>query len=152
MLLCILAEFGWPDSLFQRVLPILSSDYGVGPIGLLECLLAAQVLSHHVDAFPMVAAFFLFAVGCLNVIVALIFGKAAKTHRSLFSWKNRNELPRTAADLAHMAGVPGPIVSVASSAASSIFSEKKHEHNSSQEHNGYGFGRQGEKAAGLKGV
>lgn len=153
VILCAFSEFGWPDRLFEKILPILSSEFGVGPIGLLEILLSVQVLSHHVDTFAMVAAFFLLSIGFLNLICALFFGKAVKSHRSLTWWRQKDTLPRTASDLAHMAGVPRPIVSVASSVASSIFDEKEKYESPSNDGTigyGYGFGRQTEKASGLK--
>ena len=64
----ILSEIGWPNALFTRFLPFLNDEHGVAAIGVLECLIGAQVNSHAVADFPMVAAFLLFSIGCLNLI------------------------------------------------------------------------------------
>jgi len=142
---CILlfaSEIGWPEAVFSRFFPVLGKDFGVGAIGVIECLLGAAVLSHHVDTFAMVAAFMLFSIGLLNIILALIFGGKVKDHRCILSWRNKApELPRSVTGVA--------------SAASSVFSEKGRaaspdSHDSNMSFAGYGFGRQAEKK-GLKG-
>ncbi|KAJ7291493.1 hypothetical protein C8J57DRAFT_1008033, partial [Mycena rebaudengoi] len=37
---------------------------------------------HHVDDLTLVAAFFFFSIGCLNMLFGLIFCKGAKTKHS----------------------------------------------------------------------
>jgi hypothetical protein len=69
VILLIFSEIGWPNTFFARFLPFLSDEHGVGAIGVLECLIGAQVNSHAVADFPMVAAFLLFSIGCLNLIL-----------------------------------------------------------------------------------
>jgi hypothetical protein len=149
VILLIFSEIGWPDAFFTRFLPFLSDEHGVGAIGVLECLLGAQVNSHAGAAFPMVAAFFLFSIGCLNIISALIFGKAAKSHRSILSWRERYNLPRTTADLTRAASQKAHS-SPAWSADSSIFNEKARSpvdsYNSTSPPR-YGFGKQGQRLA-----
>lgn len=114
--------------------------------------IGAAVLSHHVDDFTLVSAFFLFSIGCLNILVGLIFRAGAKSKRSVTSWREqaKSALPT------HVAGVDiRPVASVAPSFVSSVFSEKQPEQNApataAPAHPGFGFGRQGEKAAALKG-
>lgn len=79
----ILSEVGFPMKFFDRFFPVLGSKFGVGALGVFQCLIGAAVLSHHVDTFALVSAFFLFSVGCLNMLVGLIFREKAKTKRSL---------------------------------------------------------------------
>jgi len=166
VLLLVFSEIGWPNAFFTRFLPFLNGEHGVGAIGVFECLIGAQVNSHAVDDFPMVAAFLLFSIGCLNLILALIFGKAVKSHRSILSWRDRDVLPKTSADLARAAsqkthGSPW-------SEHSAIFNEKSHDRQPSADGHrsisppgyggyslgyspGYGFGKQGEKKAAQDG-
>ncbi|KDQ55912.1 hypothetical protein JAAARDRAFT_132925 [Jaapia argillacea MUCL 33604] len=156
----ILSEIGWPMKFFERYFPVLGENFGVGALGVIQCLIGATVLSHHVDDFSLVSAFFLFSLGCLNILLGLIFRASIKSRRSLFAWKERAKdvLPTS------VAGVKiGPIVDHGSSFVSSVFSEKGQRDRESgagpgpSEHGvlgnrpGFGFGRQGEKAAGLKG-
>jgi hypothetical protein len=154
VILLILSEIGWPNAFFTRFLPFLSDEHGVAAIGVLECLIGAQVNSHAVADFPMVAAFLLFSIGCLNLISALIFGKAAKSHRTILSWRERYTLPKTTADLARAASQKAHS-SPAWTADSSIFNEKANDRQYSVDrHTGasppyhpYGFGKQGQKQA-----
>jgi len=103
ILLLIFSEIGWPNAFFARFLPPFSDDYGVAPIGVLECLIGAQVNSHAVDKFSMTAAFFLFAIGCIYFILAVISDKRIKAYRAILSWRDREVLPKTSADLANVA-------------------------------------------------
>ncbi|KAJ3986048.1 hypothetical protein F5890DRAFT_1506524 [Lentinula detonsa] len=137
----VLSELGWPSKFFDRFFPVLGKDFGLGALGVIQCLIGAAVLSHFVDDFTLVSAFFLFAIGCLNIFVGLIFRQGAKSKRSITSWREhaKSALPT------HVAGVPvAPIErhSTASdgSEASTAYSKA-----------GLGFGRQGEKAAAMKG-
>jgi len=156
VILLIFGEIGWPNTFFERFLPFLSDEHGVGAIGMFECLIGAQVNSHAVHDFPMVAAFLLFSVGCLNLILALVFGKAIRSHRSILSWRERDILPRTSADLARAASQSQKTYgSPAWSAASEIFNEKPQYRQPSIDGYKapspvYGFARQGEKPGKFK--
>jgi hypothetical protein len=113
-ILLILSEIGWPSSFFQNYLPVLGPDFGVFILGCIQILIGAAVLSHHVDMFAIVSAFFLFAVGCLNLIAGMIFRSSIKSKRSITSWRERGPiLGKSFTVVAH----PGP--------ASSMFSEKQ---------------------------
>lgn len=120
--------------------------------------ISTQILSHHVDDFTLVSAFFLFALGCLNMLLGLIFRESAKPKRSITSWRAEAKgiLPTTADQR--------PVFVNATPIVSTMFSQEKgqqvhvsHEtvtdaHSyKSTEKAGYGFGRQGEKVAGLRG-
>lgn len=139
-----LSEIRWPSSFFDRYFPVLGNDFGLGPLGIFQALIATQILSHHVDDFTLVAAFFLFSVGCLNMLLGLIFRESAKEKRSITAWKND--------------GTPVlPVVADYRSTPPSggnfpgSFNNEKADTWASDEKAGYGFGRMGEKSAGLRG-
>ena len=101
--------------------------------------IGATILSHHVDGFTLVSAFFLFSVGCLNIMLGLIFREHAKAKRSIRAWKanDAGTLPM------HTGNLNSP------SFRSSLFGGKSA---GASKPNGFGFGVQGEKQAGLKGT
>jgi hypothetical protein len=142
----ILSECSWPLAFFDHFFPVLGSGFGTGALGIFQGLIGAQILSHHVDEFTLVSAFFLFSLGCVNMFIGLIFRESAKTKRSITSWRSESKgvLP-TIHD-------PRPIFVNASPAfgetpkLASEFGSIK-----STDKASYGFGRQGEKAAGLRG-
>jgi len=138
VLILILAELGWPAKFFNRFFPVLGKDFGLGALGVFQCLIGAAVLSHHTDTFSLVSAFFLFSIGCLNILLGLIFRESAKSKRSIFSWREqaKNVLP---APVTSAAAIVRPVFT--GSSFSSMRESKE----------GLGFGRQGEKAAALKG-
>lgn len=165
----LLSELGWPAAFFNRFFPVLGKDFGLGALGVIQCLyvrplsplslsdiypsIGAAILSHHVDTFTLVAAFFLFSVGCVNIFVGLVFRESAKSKRSITSWREhaKSALPT------HVAGVDiRPVVSHATPAfVSNMWAgndEKVHRSDTESSQSGLGFGRQGEKAAGLKGM
>lgn len=116
--------------------------------------IGAAILSHFVDSFTLVSAFFLFSLGCLNILLGLIFRESAKIKRSLTSWKDhaKSALPT------HVAGVDvRGAVDIATKApgfVSSYFPGKHDENekeNKTGPKNGLGFGRHADKAAALKG-
>ncbi|KAG5637935.1 hypothetical protein H0H81_002529 [Sphagnurus paluster] len=149
-----LSELSWPEEFFATYFPVLSRSFGLGPLGIFQCLTSTQVLSHHVDDFPLVSAFFLFAVGCLNMLLGLIFRESAKERRSITSWRAESKaiLPTSAT---------GPMGGA--SVTRQYTGDSKHSYSSrpdtaefrtwrsTDNKAGYGFGRQGEKAAGLRG-
>lgn len=69
VIIMILSEVGWPSKFFDKFFPVLGSNFGVGALGVFQCLIGAAVLSHHVDDFALVSAFFLFSLGCLNILI-----------------------------------------------------------------------------------
>jgi len=148
----IFSELGFPASFFTSYFPVLGKDFGLGALGLIQMLIGAAILSHHVDTFTLVSAFFLFSLGCVNVLLGLVFRQSAKSKRSITSWREHGKsvLP------SHVAGVDiRPIV--ASGPPSFISNLYTGEGTSAKAEitqdrfAGFGFGRQGEKAAGLKG-
>ena len=38
ILALILSEIGWPMEFFNRYFPVLGSEFGLGPLGVIECL------------------------------------------------------------------------------------------------------------------
>lgn len=137
----ILAEIGWPSSFFSHYFPVLGPDFGLGALGIFQGLIGAAILSHHVDDFALVSAFFLFALGCLNMLIGLIFRAGAKHKRSLMAWRDEKKsvLPRNTTG------------STWRSQGDDVESVASHDEKKGGVF-GLGFGRQGEKAAGLKGV
>jgi len=151
----VLSEIGFPSSFFARFFPILGKNFGLGPLGLIQMLIGAAILSHHVDTFTLVSAFFLFSLGCVNVLVGLIFRESAKSKRSISSWRDhaKSALPT------HVGGVdlkgPPTFISNLYTGRSDSISKESNLNNGAESTQdrfaGFGFGRQGEKAAGLKG-
>ncbi|KAJ3494450.1 hypothetical protein NLJ89_g10807 [Agrocybe chaxingu] len=86
-IILFLSECSWPMAFFDRFFPVLGTQFGLGALGIFQCLISTQILSHHVDDFALVSAFFLFALGCLNMLLGLIFRESAKAKRSITSWR-----------------------------------------------------------------
>lgn len=143
VIVLLLSEFGWPAVFFDRFFPVLGTEFGLGALGVIQCLIGAAVLSHHVDDFTLVSAFFLFSVGCVNILLGLIFREKAKGYRSILSWKEakKSPLPTYVPDNQVRHLPTGGSAHTASSSVSSVGKESP----------GFGFGRQGEKAAALQG-
>lgn len=153
IIVLILSEVGWPLAFFDHFFPVLGSNFGVGPLGIFQCLIGATILSHHVDDFTLVAAFFLFALGCLNMLLGLIFREKSKAKRSILSWREeaKGVLPTTR-DLRPQFTRPksGFMASVFNRGGASA--DEDDEKRSSADYKGFGFGRQGEKESGYRGV
>lgn len=125
--------------------------------------IATQILSHHVDDFTLVSAFFLFAIGCLNMLLGLVFRESAKERRSITSWRaeSKGVLPQTTGS-----DVPKRILLTGNGGSRPLFIARSLSTNT-EKSAGYGwgsdvksgfgsvksagFGRQGEKDAGLRG-
>ncbi|RDX47606.1 hypothetical protein OH76DRAFT_1405662 [Lentinus brumalis] len=158
----IMSEVGWPAAFFNRFFPILGDNFGLGALGVIQCLLGAAVLSHHVDEFTLVSAFFLFSLGCVNILLGLIFRESVKWRRSPISW--REQYLDT---IGHKGGkggilptslVPRPLVM--SSGNNAVWEKEQEAYGGadasrsgslSSQKGGMGFGRQGEKAALARG-
>ncbi|KAF7340258.1 hypothetical protein MVEN_01944600 [Mycena venus] len=143
----LLSELGWPAVFFNRFFPVLGRDFGLGALGIFQCLIGAQILSHHVDEFTLVSAFFVFSIGCLNILLGLIFREDAKTKRSLRGKLDANK-GIIAPQMVPTASVTPPFAFAGDADAVSFASWKA----SDMAKAAYGFGRQSEKAAGLRDV
>ncbi|KAF8912174.1 hypothetical protein CPB84DRAFT_760324 [Gymnopilus junonius] len=162
----LVSEVSWPMAFFDKYFPVLGTKFGLGPLGIFQGLIATQILSHHVDDFTLVSAFFLFSLGCLNMLLGLIFREHAKSKRSITEWRaeakgvlpthidSRPVFINSTSFVSHVFGgqekpstpwPQQPQVMVHHETTSDAQSYK------STEKVGYGFGRQGEKAAGLRG-
>ncbi|PCH37677.1 hypothetical protein WOLCODRAFT_160952 [Wolfiporia cocos MD-104 SS10] len=146
VIVLICSEMGWPAAFFERFFPVLGESFGLGPLGIFECLISTMILSHHVDDFTLVAAFLLFALGCVNIFLGLVFRERAKPRRALFAWRER---VKDAKDILPTHARP-----------SSALIDNLWKGGDEKSHGGvdewgrrlgYGFGRSGEKKAGLKG-
>jgi hypothetical protein len=149
VIILILSECSWPMSAFDRFFPVLGTEFGLGPLGIFECLIGATILSHFVDDFTLVAAFFLFSIGCLNILLGLVFGPKAKQKRSIRAWRSGSD------DILPPVGEKRPTFSRPdSSYIASFFKPSEKQDGAPFANNktsGLGFGRNAEKAAGLKG-
>lgn len=165
----ILSEIGWPSKFFTRYFPVLGKEFGLGALGTIQMFLGAAILSHRVDTFALVAAFFLFSLGCLNVLLGLIFRERVKSKRSVTSWREhaKGALPthigpldiRPAVNagerymtqkggaLSEAWGSPPPFVNHLHTGSTTNSDGKTEKSGFS----GLGFGRQAEKAAAAKG-
>lgn len=117
--------------------------------------IGAAVLSHHVDEFALVAAFFLFSIGCLNMLVGLIWRESAKSKRSITSWREQGKdvLPTHLVGRPVLTNPPSFVSHVSDAFGHNEKSrDSSHESDSVPSRAGHGFGRQGEKAAALKGT
>ncbi|KAG5338806.1 hypothetical protein C0989_006190 [Termitomyces sp. Mn162] len=156
-----LSEIGWPAPFFDQYFPVLGQGFGLGALGIFQCLhrltplnrISTQILSHHVDDFTLVSAFFLFSIGCVNMLLGLIFRESAKKKRSISAFRAETKpvLPTHTGEstFSRSAFVQHQFT------GEKDFPERPDtaEFNSWKysEKAGYGFGRQGEKAAGLRG-
>lgn len=163
----ILSELGFPSKFFDTFFPVLGKEFGLGALGLIQMLIGAAVLSHRVDTFTLVSAFFLFSVGCVNVLLGLIFRAGAKTKRSVTSWREhaKSALPthigpvdvrpmtNAASNYMSQKGFDAPFTTprsfVASLSTGSTAVSSNDEKNSAS--GGYGFGKHGEKVAAMGG-
>ncbi|KAF8844554.1 hypothetical protein BDN67DRAFT_943348 [Paxillus ammoniavirescens] len=157
VIMLILSEVGWPAAFFDRFFPVLGTQFGLGALGIFQGLIGAAVLSQHVDDFTLVAAFFLFVLGCLNMLLGLIFRESAKERRSITTWRDgpKDALPTHLPPVANL-GRSTTSGSAQSYTSSTVYEEKGRDlaefgAGRSGSRAGYGFGRQGEKAAGMKG-
>jgi hypothetical protein len=153
VIVLFLSEIGWPAKFFDDYFPVLSKSFGLGALGIFESLIGATVLSHHVDDFTLVAAFFLFALGCVNMLLGLIFREKAKDKRSITFWRAEAKgiLPT------HLDNRPVFVNATPAFGGTEKIAQDFGGANTfrsmsdASSRAGYGFGRQGEKAAGLKG-
>jgi len=163
-IILFLSECGWPTPFFDRFFPVLGSNFGLGPLGIFQALISTQILSHHVDDFALVSAFFLFVLGCINMLLGLIFRESAKKYRSITGWQeDATAILPSGIDKRPMFLPSASIISNPFSHREPSFSPPhvtvvRQDTSASEAPSwtstskaGYGFGRQGEKAAGLKG-
>ncbi|KAI0092305.1 hypothetical protein BDY19DRAFT_592991 [Irpex rosettiformis] len=149
-IVCIFSECSWPERFFDTYFPVLGPAFGLGALGVIQCLLGAAVLSHHVAEFPLVSAFLVFSIGCLNILLGLIFRERVKTKRSIRKWKegNKDVLPTTGR-------MPAYNITFPQHNASGSFDEKDsgawRSGSLSSQKQGLGFGRKAEMAAAEQG-
>ena len=153
-----MSECSWPLSFFDRFFPVLGSEFGLGALGIFQCLISTQILSHHVDDFTLVSAYFLLALGCINMLLGLVFREDAKPKRSIRRWRSDSKdlLPT------HGPSANGRAILVSGPSSASIYSTEKapqhfpapmarHDSMGSMDKASLGFGRQAEKASHLRG-
>jgi hypothetical protein len=128
-----LSETGFPASFFQKCLPCLDNENNLVALGVLQLLLAAQMMSHFLEPFPLVASFFLLFAGLFNL--PTIAADRPKYFRSYEFWKSTrvDTFIKTLES-----GQAYPSSHYTASAAASMFNEKQQTPASE----GYGFARQ----------
>ncbi|KAK1925779.1 hypothetical protein DB88DRAFT_539192 [Papiliotrema laurentii] len=162
-ILLTLSEVGVPKRLFEDYIPILGPAYGLGGLGVFQALIGAQVLSHYCDLFPQVTSWLLFIVGCFNILIGIFMRTGAKRKRLIFSWENvssltpQTRLAATAWDMVTEKRNPtptashGPNLSRTTSQHSDAPLLPENSTAPGARFGGFGFGKQGEKAAAAKG-
>jgi len=85
ILVFMLAEVEFPRSFFKNWIPCLYNESLVA-LGVLEVLLAAQMMSHFLEMFPLVACFFLLIAGLLNI--STMYVHEPKSSRSWGAWRD----------------------------------------------------------------
>ncbi|KAJ7766685.1 hypothetical protein B0H16DRAFT_370204 [Mycena metata] len=159
VIVLLLSEVRWPAVFFDRFFPVLGDNFGLGSLGIFQCLIGAQILSHHVDDFTLVSAFFLFSIGCLNMLLGLIFRESAKVKRSLRAKRDGGAGKGLGGIIGNPADARPQFANASPQFVNNIFNGNGAEDAKevdfatwkSTDKASYGFGRQGEKAAGLKG-
>ncbi|KZT37703.1 hypothetical protein SISSUDRAFT_987318 [Sistotremastrum suecicum HHB10207 ss-3] len=119
-----LAEFDWPIQFFDAYFPVLGSGFGVGSMGIFQCLIGAAVLSHHIGRFALVSAFLLFSIGCVNCLAGLIFRESIKEKRSLSFWNKSKTTPLPMHSTPPSMALPGHYPSGSFSSSQMAFDEK----------------------------
>ncbi|KAF7796547.1 hypothetical protein EIP86_007727 [Pleurotus ostreatoroseus] len=152
VIVLILSEFGWPSKFFDRFFPVLGTNFGLGPLGIFQCLIGATILSHHVDDFTLVAGFFLFAIGCVNMLCGLIFRAGAKDRRRL-SWKNGAGTVLPTSQVQKVQDLRPQFSRPRSGYLDTVFGRNKEAEAEAgmPEKRGEGFGLNGQRKSGLKG-
>ena len=158
----ILSElsFKFADRFFSAYFPVLGPDFGLGALGVIQCLLGAAVLSHRVNEFTLVSAFLIFSIGCLNILLGLIFREKAKWKRSITEWResNKDVLPTIDRGISRASGPPPFVLSRNPTLNSYGYSDEKaalgalRSGSLSSQKSGMGFGRAGEKFAAHQGM
>ncbi|KAI0688019.1 hypothetical protein BC835DRAFT_341400 [Cytidiella melzeri] len=152
-IVCILSELSWPDKFFDAYFPVLGPSFGLGALGVIQCLLGAAVLSHHVAEFPLVSAFFVFSVGCLNILLGLIFREHAKSRRSIKQWRNGDQeaLPTTGKMPAYNIAFPQHQATFTGGSYNEKDAGTWRSGSLSSQKQGLGFGRKAEMTAASQG-
>jgi hypothetical protein len=145
-----LSETGFPHNFFQKWIPCLEFGSSLVGLGVLEVLLAAQMMSHFLgascslrapiptlkknnpDPFPLVACFFLLIAGILNILT--MYFDRPRFYRTIDYWRNRNGPGQTTTMESGVSHSYSQSHHAPTSAAPSIYTEKEH---------GYGFARHG---------
>jgi hypothetical protein len=125
-----LSETGFPHNFFQNWIPCLEFKSSLVGLGVLEVLLAAQMMSHFLDPFPLVACFFLLIAGILNILT--MYFDRPRFYRTIDYWRNRNGPSQTATMESGVSHSYSQSHRAPTSAAPSVYTEKEH---------GYGFAR-----------
>ncbi|ORY78906.1 hypothetical protein BCR35DRAFT_352863 [Leucosporidium creatinivorum] len=88
LIFALLAEIPPHSRFTQRFwtycFPPFGESFGTGVLGVVQVFVGRSALSHSNQQFPLVAFWFLFVVGFLNILFGLAFGASLKSLRSIF--------------------------------------------------------------------
>ncbi|ORY78920.1 hypothetical protein BCR35DRAFT_304953 [Leucosporidium creatinivorum] len=88
LIFALLAEIPPHSRFTQRFwtycFPPFGESFGTGVLGVVQVFVGCSALSHSNQQFPLVAFWFLFIVGFLNILFGLAFGASLKSLRSIF--------------------------------------------------------------------
>jgi hypothetical protein len=135
IIVLFLSETGFPASLFQKWIPCLDNEHSLVGLGVLQVLLAAQMMSHFLEPFPLVACFFLLIAGFFNIFT--MYFDRPRFFRSYEFWKGAradNQVKSMESGRTHAYTHS----QYTASAAASLFNEKQQTPASEA----YGFARQ----------
>jgi len=130
-----LSETGFPASFFRKWIPCLDNEHSLVGLGVLQLLLAAQMMSHFLEPYPLVATFFLLFAGIFNILT--MYFDRPKFFRSYAFWKGAradNQVRSMESGRTHAYTQSH----YTASAAASMFNEKQQTPASGE----YGFARQ----------
>lgn len=130
VMVLFLSETGFPPNLFKKWIPCLESESSLVGLGVLEVLLAAQMMSHFMDSFPLVACFFLLIAGILNILT--MYFDRPRFYRTIAYWRSRKASGQTATMESGLSHSYSQSHRAPTSAAPSVYTEKEHS---------YGFAR-----------
>nr|XP_031861305.1 uncharacterized protein CI109_003277 [Kwoniella shandongensis]KAA5528377.1 hypothetical protein CI109_003277 [Kwoniella shandongensis] len=157
-ILLTMSEIGVPRRIFEEFIPILGPGHGLGCLGVFQALIGAQVLSHYCKRFPQVSSWLLFIIGCFNIL-ANVSSLTPQTRMAATAWDMVSEKRSRSATPSGATGAGGgggdneakPTLSRSATASSDSPLLPQNTTAPGARFGGFGFGRQGEKAAAERG-
>ncbi|KAA1469231.1 hypothetical protein DENSPDRAFT_593393 [Dentipellis sp. KUC8613] len=137
----LFSEIEWPMKFWDTFFPVLGSGHGLGPLGIFQIFMGAMIIDRVADNLTFVAGMMVLFTGVLNVMLGFLLRGSSKELRSVKSWRARKDAPI-------LPKYRAPVF------RASLFQTQDPgaiPYDASDEKAGYGFGMEGEKAAGLNG-
>lgn len=88
-IICALSEITIPiiRKTYDRFLPILGTPFSTAPLGIIQMMTSASLLSHYQEGFPLRVAWLLFFIGMINFLLGIAFRREIRLRRSLLRSK-----------------------------------------------------------------